>query len=109
MLLKIKSERGLKYALELIEEMMAKFEIPKIQRKPLDYHMPYESTESLAARELVKIILPSGATLDADKSFVKLDVRNLIDNANNEKPEDADEAPAAENAAPEATENESAE
>jgi len=113
MLLKIKSERGLKYALELIEEMMAKFEIPKIQRKPLDYHMPYESTESLAARELVKIILPSGATLDADKNFVKLDVRNLIDNANTEKTEEAAAAeeatPVVENSAPEASETEAAE
>ncbi len=91
MLLKVKSERGLKYVLELIEEMMNKFEIAKNETPNVDYHMPYESTEALAARDLVKIILPAGVTLDGDESFMKVDVGALIDTANTEKTEVASE------------------
>ncbi len=81
MLLKVKSERGLKYALELIEEMMNKLGMEKFDAPEVDYHMPYETTEALAARDLVKIILPSGVTLDGDESLMKIDVGELIENA----------------------------
>lgn len=81
MLLKVKSERGLKYALELIEEMMNKLEMEKFDAPEVDYHMPYETTEALAARDLVKIILPSGVTLDGDESLMKVDVGELIENS----------------------------
>ncbi len=91
MLLKVKSERGLKYALELIEEMMNKLGMEKIETPNVDYHMPYETTEALAARDLVKVILPAGVTLDSDISLVKLDVGALLDEANADK---ASEAPA---------------
>ena len=82
MMLKIKSERGLKYALELIEEMMNKFGIERGETPEVDYHMPYETTEALAARDLVKVILPAGVTLDGDENLVKVDVGELIENAN---------------------------
>ena len=90
MLLKVKSERGLKYALELIEEMMNKLEMEKIETPEVDYHMPYETTEALAARDLVKIILPSGVTLDGDESFMKVDVGALIENATAEEKKDSE-------------------
>ena len=93
MLLKVKSERGLKYALELIEEMMSKLGMEKIETPEVDYHMPYETTEALAARDLVKVILPAGVTLDGDENIVKLDVGALIDNANAEKAEKDAEDP----------------
>ncbi|MBE6645211.1 MAG: hypothetical protein E7612_07535, partial [Ruminococcaceae bacterium] len=92
MLLKVKSERGLKYVVELIEEMMNKFEIEKVDAPNVDYHMPYESTESLAARDLVKIILPAGVTLDGDESFMKVDVGALIETASSDKA-DGESAP----------------
>ena len=85
MLLKVKSERALKYVLELIEEMMNKLGIEKTETPEVDYHMPYETTEALVARDLVKVILPAGVTLDGDENIVKLDVGALIDNANAEK------------------------
>ena len=78
MLIKVKSERGLKYALELIEETMKKFELEKIEIKPKDYHLPYESTEALAARDLVKVILPAGVTLDESVNLVKVDVGSML-------------------------------
>ncbi len=87
MLLKVKSERGLKYVLELIEEMMNKLGMERIETPSVDYHMPYETTEALAERDLVKVILPTGVTLDGDENLVKVDVGALIDNANAEKAE----------------------
>ena len=80
MLLKVKSERGLKYAIELIYEMMAKFEFERSADAPIvDYHMPFETTEELARRDLVKVILPAGITIDKDANIVKLDVGELLD------------------------------
>ncbi len=80
MLIKVKSERGLKYALELIEEMMKKYELEKMNIKPKDYHLPYESTEALAAKDLVKVILPSGVSLDDGVNLVKVDVGSMLAN-----------------------------
>ncbi len=85
MLIKVKSERGLKYALELIEEMMKKYELEKIEIKPKDYHLPYETTEALAARDLVKVILPSGVTLDEGVNLVKVDVGSMLANTETEE------------------------
>ena len=85
MLIKVKSERSLKYALELIEEMIKKLEIEKGAEQNVDYTMPYETTEALAERDLVKIILPAGVTMDGPLNFAKLDVGALIDTANSDK------------------------
>ena len=95
MMLKIKSERGLKYALELIEEVMSKNGIEAAAMPEVDYHMPYETTEALAARELIKIILPPGVSLDDSSVQVKVDVGELIDNAN-ATAEKAEETPVVE-------------
>lgn len=79
MLLKVKSERALKYTIELIEEMMHKLGMEKASNaKYVDYHMPYETTEALAERELVKVILPKGVTLDDYRNTVKVDVSEFI-------------------------------
>ena len=82
MLLKVKSDRALKYTVELIEEMMQKLDIQKAPNsKYVDYHMPYETTEALAERELVKVILPKGVTLDDYRNTVKVDVSEFIGNS----------------------------
>ncbi len=92
MLMKVKSDRGLKYVLELIEEMMLKNEIPQGELPNEDYHMPYETTEELVKRDLVKVILPPGVTLDENSNIEKLDVGELIDNANANKSDDEEQA-----------------
>jgi hypothetical protein len=80
MLLKVKSDRGLKYAIELIYEMMAKFEFERSADAPIvDYHMPFETTEELAKRDLVKVILPAGVKIDENANIVKIDVGELLD------------------------------
>lgn len=85
MMLKIKSERGLKYAIELIEEVMRVNEIEATDIPEVDYHMPYETTTALAARDLVKVILPPGVSLDDADAIVEVNVGALIDNASTDK------------------------
>ena len=90
MLIKVRSDRSLKYALELIEEMMDKLDIEFESESLVDYTMPYESTESLVARELIKVILPSGMTLDDNANIVKMDVAKLIEEAKDAEDDSAD-------------------
>ena len=78
MLMKVKSDRALKYVLELIAEMMKTLEIPEGKPQNADYHMPYETTEALASRGLVKVILPAGMKLDENMSVVRVDVGELL-------------------------------
>jgi len=67
MLLKVKSDRGLKYVLELIEEMMRVLGIPEAKTVDrVDYTMPYSTTEKLIEDGLIKVIIPGGtSSLDA--------------------------------------------
>ncbi len=101
MLMKVKSERALKYTLELIAEMMKTLEIPEGNAQDVDYHMPYETTEQLASRGLVKIILPAGMILDENSNVVRVDVGAHIAN---ELSKDEGDAPAVEEAPAEVVE-----
>ena len=103
MLLKVRSDRALKYALELIDEMMKKLQIPESKLQSVDYHMPYENTDELVKKGLVKVILPAGIIIDENTNVVRVDVGALINSAkaNGEKAP-ADEAPADEAPADEA-------
>ena len=85
MLLKVRSERALKYALELIDELMKSQGIPQGKVPTEDYHMPYEPNFELAKRGLVKLILPKGVKMEDISTFVESDVSEIIagDSANN--------------------------
>ena len=85
MMMKVRSTRALKYTLELIDELMAKYEIEKGETPNVDYRMPYETTEELAKRGLVKVILPAGVTLSDDMTVVHVNVSELIESGANEK------------------------
>lgn len=79
LLMKIKSRRALKYTLELISEMMSKLEIPRNNEyTAVDYRAPYESTEQLAERGLIKVIAPVGTTLSAGATVKKVDVAAMF-------------------------------
>ena len=93
MMLKVKSDRSLKYALELIEEVMKKNGFEKDPKfKEADYHMPYETTAALAEKELVKLILPAGVSLADGINLVKANVGAIIGEANaNAERDDEDE------------------
>ena len=47
--------------------------------------MPYETTEELAKKGLVKVILPAGVTLSDDMTIVHVNVSELIGSGLNEK------------------------
>ena len=85
MMMKVKSERSLKYTLELIDEVMAKNGIEKTAVPEVDYHMPYESTEALVDKDLVKVILPDGMEIDENTIIEKVNVGALLDEV---RPED---------------------
>ncbi len=78
MLMKVKSDRTLKYSIELIEEVMKKNGIEQGEVPNVDYHMPYESTDALADRDLVKVILPAGMVIDENTIIEKVNVGELL-------------------------------
>ncbi len=85
LMMKVRSDRALKYTLELIDEMMNALGAQKLDIPAVDYRMPYETTEELAKRGLVKIILPAGVTLSDDMHFVQMNVSELIESGNVQK------------------------
>ena len=89
MLIKVRSDRALKYAIELIAEMMEKNGIIQGDIPTEDYHMPYETNQELAKRDLVKVIVSKGVKVDKDTEMVPVDVNELL---REEKP--AEETPA---------------
>ena len=91
MLLKVKNERSLKSALKLIAEMMSGLGIKKGEAPLVDYFMPYETTEALADRGLVKIILPKGIVINENTVIKKLNVGELLDALKISSPEQAPE------------------
>ena len=78
MLLKVKSDRGLKYALELIAEVMSKLGIEQGEVPTVDYSMPYETNASLAKRGIVKVILPAGVKYDPSVEIREANVSDII-------------------------------
>jgi hypothetical protein len=79
MLLKVRSARALKYAFELIDELMKSMDITQSEVPTVDYHQPYETNRVLAGRGLMKIILPAGVKLDATTVLREENVDSLLD------------------------------
>ena len=92
MMLKVKSDRALKYSLELIEEVMNKNGIEQGEMPTEDYHLPYETTEELVDRDLVKVILPEGMVIDENTVIEKVNVGDFLKDVVPE--ETVNEAPA---------------
>ena len=76
-LIKIKSERKKKYAIDLIRTLMESLALVRIDREAEDYRMLYEETEALIDRGLIKVILPKGETLDENAVAVKADLSGI--------------------------------
>ena len=76
-LIKIKSERKKKYALELIRTLMESLALPRIEREAEDFRLPYEETDALIERGLIKVILPKGEVLDENAIAVKADLSGI--------------------------------
>ena len=88
-LMKIKSERKFKHATELIAMLMAELGLEREETEYVDYHMPYEETEALIERGLIKLILPKGETLDENATAVKADLSGIEAGRKEEPTEEA--------------------
>lgn len=77
MLLKVRSDRGLKYSLELIEEMMNVLGIPEGEVQNVVYDIPYKTTEELIEEGLIKMILPSDDALAEELAAEPVDPEAL--------------------------------
>lgn len=64
-LYKLKSERRIKYAQELIDEVCKKLGSKKLKIQPVDYYEPNNSDLALINKGLIKRVM-----VDADKSFI---------------------------------------
>lgn len=64
-LYRIKSEKRVRYAQELIDEICVKLGSQKIEREAVNYYEPYESDAELMEKELVKCVVE-----DANSSFI---------------------------------------
>ena len=78
MLLRIKSLRAVKYAVELITLLMERLGLDRIEREYIDYRLPYEDNDALLERGLIKMVLPRGITLDDETELVKANLKELL-------------------------------
>ena len=81
MLIKIKSDLTVRLARELIDECMKKLGIPQGDVGNVNYCPPYETTEELIRRDLIKVLLPAGTKLPAGAHTERLDVSQLLRDA----------------------------
>jgi hypothetical protein len=75
---KVKSARSLKYARELIADMMAKLELSALVREAEEYNIPYEDTVDLIDRELIKVVYSGDITDDA--TFAEANIGEMLKN-----------------------------
>ena len=79
-LLKVKSDRGRKYAFELIKLLMEKLALPRIEREPEDFRLPYQDDEELIKAGLIKVMLPNGTVLGENSEQIKADISTIFAN-----------------------------
>ena len=78
MRIKIRSGRGFKHGVELIEEMMSRLGIVRQEvYHPEDFHMPYETTQQLIDRGLIKVVNPEEEE-KIDAAFVMENLSEFI-------------------------------
>lgn len=76
--IKIKSARACKYALAMIALMMEQLGAQQGEAQSEDYAMPYETTDELVERGLVKMIVPDGIVLNEFDVIVKKDMSEVF-------------------------------
>ena len=82
----VRNDRNLKYAMELIDILCGSNGIEKGELKNENYYLPYEDTESLLARGLIKEVKTSiqekGQQVKVRKAVSATEVNNLLSNEN---------------------------
>ena len=67
LLFRIKNDRRTAYAKQLIDMVLDENGVPRVERKPQDYTVPYKSTDTLVKRGLIKITTQGGFDFPRDK------------------------------------------
>ena len=78
MLIKIKSEKALKYALELIVDLMDELAIKYVSMPDVDYRRSYETVPALIERGLIKVISKDNSA-ESDNTASKDEIASKID------------------------------
>ena len=78
LLIKIKSEKALKYALELIVDLMDELAIKYVSMPDVDYRRSYETVPALIERGLIKVI-PTSDDCDADGADTHDEISDKLD------------------------------
>lgn len=55
-LYRVNGTRKMQYAKELIDQVFTQFGLAKAERKPVDYYVPYVSTNNLIVRNLIRVV-----------------------------------------------------
>lgn len=63
--IKLRSNRSVKYAAELIAQMFEARDVKRVADRSVDYSLPYESTEKLIERNLIKLVVSKGGGFGA--------------------------------------------
>ena len=80
-LLRVKSPRSAKYALEIIEQMMAKNETPALANPcNEDYDLAYRDTSVLIDEGLIKIVYNSNVIPDENTRIEEANIADIINN-----------------------------
>ena len=88
MMVRIKNPGGLKRAKKLVDEVMAKFEIvndPKYVTQDFIAEHPYERTQALIDRGLIKILIPDGYVVVDPRHIVKAEALKKLQEARAQK------------------------
>ncbi len=93
LLIKVRSARSCRYAVNMIMAMMEQLGLEKIEREYVDYTWAYETTEALVERGLVKMILPPDVQVNEFDQFVKADMSGVFGDRDDDDEEQTTEQP----------------
>lgn len=79
MFIKVKSDRALKYALELIVALMNDLSLESGEMPDIDYRRPYETIPALVDRGLIKIVAKGGDDADFSVNKSEIDAREIAE------------------------------
>ena len=91
LLIKVRSPRSCRYAVNMIMAMMEQLGLEKIEREYVDYSLPYETTEALVERGLVKMILPPDVQVNEFDQFVQADMSGVFTERDDDEEEQTTE------------------
>lgn len=90
MFVKIKSERALKYAIELIMALMRDLTLESVDMPDIDYRRPYETVPGLIDRGLIKIVASNGKAVEESSDVNTGEIKEKLSQLDNSEPGEVD-------------------